>query len=159
MEWRARIEAVFTVLIVLQFAVVVLHDWLDIPGWTHGSQVRAVVGRRKLLLATAINALFPGAAVAFALYFWNAAKPWYVTDYWVAYCVVTLISAIAMWYVPYLLGGSEKQREEYARMYAGTRHVLPPRGDNLRPNLLHVCFHILFLANLALVLVLRFGES
>jgi hypothetical protein len=152
-------ESLFTVLLVLQFAVVVMHDWVDIPGWTHGSQVQAVVGRRKLWIASAINALFPGAAVAFALYFWNAAKPWYVTDYWVAYCVVTVASAIFMWYVPYFLGGAERQKEEYARMYAGTRHVLPARGDNPRPNLLHVCFHVLFAANLALVLLLRFGGS
>ena len=35
-------ESLFTVLLVLQFAVVVVHDWLDIPGWTHGAQVQAV---------------------------------------------------------------------------------------------------------------------
>ncbi|MGZ5041953.1 MAG: hypothetical protein ACXWG1_15200 [Usitatibacter sp.] len=157
MEWRTRIEAAFTILIVAQFAVIVLHDWLDIPGWTHGSQVQAVVGRRKLGIATAINAVFPGIAVAFAIFFWNAAKPWYVTDYWIAYCVVTVMSAVAMWYVPYLFGTSERQKDEYARMYAGTRQVLPARGDNPRPNLLHLCFHALFVVNLALVIAIRFG--
>jgi hypothetical protein len=33
---NAKIETFFACLIVLQFAVVVSHDWLDIPGWTHG---------------------------------------------------------------------------------------------------------------------------
>lgn len=151
-------EALFAVLIVLQFAVVVSHDWLEIPGWTHGSQVQAVVGRRKLALATAINAIFPGLAVAFAIAFWNAAKPWYVDDYWIAYCAITVISAVAMWYVPYVLGASEATKREYAGMYAGTLQVLPARGDNPRPNLLHICFHVLFVANLALVLMMRFGS-
>lgn len=60
-------ETAFGCLIVLQFVLVVAHDWLEIPGWTHSSQVQSVVGRRKLLLATSINAIFPGTAAAFAI--------------------------------------------------------------------------------------------
>ena len=63
---NAKIETLFACLIVLQFAVVVSHDWLDIPGWTHGRQVQAVVGRGRLAFATAINAVFPALAVGFA---------------------------------------------------------------------------------------------
>ncbi len=59
-------QAVFTFLITLQFVAVVAHDLVDIPGWTHGKQVQAVVARRKLWVATAINAVFPGLAVGFA---------------------------------------------------------------------------------------------
>jgi len=44
-------------------------------------------------------------------------------------------------------------------MYAGTRQVLPPRSDNPRPNLLHVCFHTLFVIKFFLVLVLRFRSA
>jgi hypothetical protein len=131
------------------------HDWVDIPGWTHGTQVQSIVGRRKLWLMTLVNAIFPGVAVAFAIYFWNRPKPGYVADYWIIYCAVTLASAIAMWYVPYLFGTTEERKREYSRMYAGTRQVLPPRGDNPRPNLLHLCFHTLFVINFVLVLVLR----
>ena len=150
-------DTLFTVLIAIQFLVIVSHDWLEIPGWNHGRQVQAVVGRRKLAIATAINAIFPGLAVLFALWFRNAPKPWYVTDYWVLYCAITVLSAVAMWYVPYFLGTSEKTRREYTAMYAGTVNWLPPRGDNPRPNARHLAFHVLFVANLALVLVLRFG--
>ena len=42
------------------------HDLVDIPGWTHGAQVQAIVERRRLWLATLVNAIFPGLAVAFA---------------------------------------------------------------------------------------------
>lgn len=159
MDWTTAIQVLFACLIMLQFAVVVAHDWIDIPGWTHGSQVQLVVGRRKLWLATIINAIFPGVAVAFAAIFWNRPKPIFVTNYWVLYCAVTLASAIFMWYVPYLLGGSGKQKLEYSRMYAGTRQVLPPRDDNPRPNLLHVCFHVLFVVNFCLALAVRFRAA
>src|SRR6266496_6831601 len=102
-------ETLFACLITLQFLAVVSHDLIDIPGWTHGAQVRAVVGRRKLWLATLINAIFPGLAVGYAIYFWNRPKPGYVADYWVLYCAVTLLSAIAMWYVPYFFGASQEK--------------------------------------------------
>jgi hypothetical protein len=120
--------AIFTFLIGLQFVVVATHDLLDIPGWTHGAQVRSVIGRRRLWLATAINSVFPGVAAGFAIWFWNRPKPGFVTDYWVIYCALTLGSAIVMWYVPYFLGANEASKRDYARMYTGTRHVLPARG-------------------------------
>ena len=139
--------------------MVTSHDWVDIPGWTHGTQVQSIVGRRKLRVMTLVNAIFPGLAVAFAIYFWNRPEPRFVADYWIIYCAVTLASAIAMWYVPYLLGATEERKRDYSRMYAGTRQVLPPRGDNPRPNLLHVCFHTLFVLNFFLALALRFRSA
>src|SRR5258708_2999041 len=102
-----NVQTLFACLITLQFVLVVFHDWVDIPGWTHGSQVQSIVGRRKLWLATLINAIFPGLAVAFAIYFWNRPKPDFVTKYWVIYCAVTLGSAIAMWYIPYFFGATD----------------------------------------------------
>jgi len=152
-------ETLFTGLITLQFVAVASHDLLDIPGWTHGSQVQAIIGRRKLWLATLANSTFPGLAVAFAIYFWNRPKPAFVSNYWIAYCGVTVASAIAMWYIPYFVGTTEKQKSDYTKMYAGTLQVLPPRGSNPRPNLLHLCFHLLFVINLALVVVLRLRSN
>lgn len=152
-------QTLFTFLITLQFVVVISHDLVDIPGWTHGAQVRSLVGSRKLWLITLVNGIFPGIAAGLAIYFWNRPKPPLVENYWVVYCAVTLASAIAMWYVPYLLGTTEERKRDYSRMYAGTRQVLPPRGDNPRPNLLHLCFHALFVINFVLVLVLRFGTA
>jgi hypothetical protein len=36
---------------------------------------------------------------------------------------------------------------------------LPAHGDNPRPNLLHLYFHVLFLINLVLAAVLWFGVA
>ena len=130
---RCTILTLFSLLIGVQFVVVAVHDLVDIPGWTHGAQVQVLLGRRKLWLVTAINSLFPGLAVAFAIHLWNRPKPLWVVDYWVLYCSVTVASAIAMWYIPYCRGTTEGRKREYSEMYAGTRHVLPPRGDNPRP--------------------------
>lgn len=153
------IQTLFSFLIAGQFVLIVFHDLVNIPGLTHGRQVESIIGRRRLWIATLVNAIFPGVAVAFAIYFWNKPKPKFASDYWVLYCAVTVASAIAMWYVPYFFGAPEKQKREFLQMYAGTRQVLPSRGDNPRPNLLHVCFHVLFVINLFLALALRFGSA
>jgi hypothetical protein len=149
----------FSVLIVLQFMVVASHDLIDIPGWVHGSQVKAVVGRTKFVYGTLSTALFPALAAGFAVFYWSRPKPGYVYTYWVAYCAITVISAVAMWYIPYFFGTSEKTRREYKRMYEGTRHVLPARGDNPRPNVFHLILHVLFAATLLLALLLRFHSA
>lgn len=148
-------QTAFTYLITLQLLVVALHDLVDIPGWTHGSQVQSVIGRRKVWFATLVNSMLPGLAVAFAFYYWSRPKPGFVFNYWLIYCAITLASAIGMWYVPYFRGASEKTRRDYLMMYAGTRQVLPPRGDNPRPNLLHICFHGLFVVTFILAVILR----
>jgi hypothetical protein len=143
-------QAWFLVLISLQFLIILLHDLVEVPGWSHTSQMQAVLGKRKLWAATVANSVFPGVAVAFAVYFWNRPKPLFVTRYWMIYCAVTAVSAIAMWYLPYFLGATPAKKNEYLRFYEGTRQILPARGDNPRPNLLHVLFHIVFVATLIL---------
>jgi len=150
-------QTVFSCLITLQLLVVVLHDLVDVPGWTHG-EVQSVIGRRKLWRATLINSMFPGLGVAFAFYYWSRPKPSFVSNYWMIYCALTLASAIAMWYVPYFRGAADKTKRDYLMMYAGTRQVLPPRGDNPRPNLLHVCFHGLFVVTFVLAVILRLAK-
>lgn len=116
----------FTCLITLQFAIIVSHDLVDIPGWVHGSQVQALMGRRKVWLATVANSVFPGTAAGFAVYFWKRPIPGYVQNYWVIYCAVALLSAVGMWYVPYLRGAPQEQKTEYLTMYAGD---LPPENS------------------------------
>jgi hypothetical protein len=148
---------VFAVLITMQFLVVALHDWVEVPGWTHGRQMYAALGRNKMILGTAINCVFPGLATFYAIEYWQKAKPWYVLDYWIIYCAVTVVSAITAWWIPYFRGTDEKTTELYAKMYAGTKQVLPARGNNPRPNVLHLYFHALFLITLVLSIVLKFG--
>ncbi len=152
---HSMLRTIFSLLIMLQFLVVTLHDWLNIPGWTHGKQVQAAIGRRKFLLATLANSIFPGLAVAFIFLYRGDDSPSFVKNYWVIYCAVTAFSAVMMWYVPYFFGADDKTKRLYAAMYDGTKQVLPPRGDNPLPNLLHLYFHALFLLTLCFAVALR----
>jgi hypothetical protein len=153
------IQTIFTFLITAQFLVGVLHDWLHIPGWTHGRQVYAALGPAKMWLSTAVNGLLPGLAVGFALSYWQRPKPSFVLTYWLVYCTVTVAGAMQAWWIPYFRGTDEKTKEMYAKMYEGTIQVLPAHGNNPRPNLLHLFFHSLFLTTLTLSVILRFKTA
>jgi hypothetical protein len=72
---QTRMQTLFTCLITLQFLVIVLHDIVHIPGWTHGRQVKQAIGPYKFWIATAINAIFPGLAAGLALVYWQQPKP------------------------------------------------------------------------------------
>ena len=145
----------FTLLISLQFLIILLHDLVEVRGWSHSSQMAAVLGKPKLWMATLINAIFPGVAMAFALRFWGRSIPAFVNRYWLIYCAVTIVSAIAMWYLPYFLGASAQKKDQYRQFYAGTHQLLPARGDNPRPNLLHILFHGVFVATFCLAVLLN----
>lgn len=147
----------FAILLTLQCGLIVGHDLIDLRGWHHGSQVRAAVGTKKFWLGTLSTAVFPAIACFFALRFWHQSVPGYVANYWWIYCAITVASAIGMWWVPYFFGAKAETKRLYAAMYAGTRHWIPARGDNPRPNALHLIFHGLFLINLVLALGFRFG--
>jgi hypothetical protein len=155
----AALPSVFMILLALQCGLIVLHDLVDVPGWHHGSQVRAAVGRRKFWIGTLINAVFPGVAMFYAWRCWHAPIPSHVANYWSGYCALTVGFAVAMWWLPYFFGAKAETKQLYATMYAGTRHLLPARGDNPRPNVLHLCFHVLFVLNLVLALWLKFARA
>jgi hypothetical protein len=149
----------FTLLICLQFLMNTFHDWVHIPGWTHGRQVASALGPVKMWLGTLFNLVLSGPAAGFAIYYWHRPKPSLVMDYWIAYCAFTVFGAIMGWWVLYFRGADEKTKDLYAKMYSGTLQVLPPRGDNPRPNLFHLYLHALFLITLGLAIALRAQHS
>ena len=148
-------ETPFASLITLQFLIIAVHDWIDIPGWIHGSNAQKVIGRTKLAWATIVNVVFPGVAVILAFRYYRIPKPVYVPNYWVIYTALTVASAIFMWWVPYFFGSSSQRLSTYNQMYEGTLHVLPVRKGDPGPNLIHIIFHLLFLSTLSLALALR----
>jgi hypothetical protein len=144
----------FKLLLAAQCLLTIVHDMFDIPGWTHRSQVLATVGARKFWAATAINSVFPLTAVIVVFSAWGS-HSFFARNYPFVYCSITVISAIAMWYIPYFFGASEETKRMYATMYKGTKQVFPLRKDHPRPNLLHVFLHVLFIATFSLSIVLR----
>jgi hypothetical protein len=75
-----------------------------VPGWTHGNQVKSIIGRRELWIVTLVNSIFPGASVSLAIRLWNKPTPSLAFDYWIIHCMGL---AITMRYVPCLFRHDE----------------------------------------------------
>jgi len=144
----------FKVLLVVQCLVTIFHDMLEIPGWTHRSQVLAAIGVKKFWAATAINSVFPLTAVAVVL-FAGGSHSLFARNYPFIYCSVAVLSMVGMWHIPYYFGTDEKTKHIYAVMYEGTKQVFPPRKDHPRPNLLHVYLHVLYITTFSISVALR----
>jgi len=78
----SSLPTLFAILITLQAVLIIFHDLVDLPGWHHGRQVRAVVGRKKFWIGTLNTAVFPGIALFFAGRFWRGPVPGYAISYW-----------------------------------------------------------------------------
>ena len=150
------LQTLFTILLILGFLMNGFHDLVDIPGWTHGRQVRAAIGTKKVLIGTMVNCLIPGITAAFAIYYWQKPAPPWLWNYWLISCSLAVMGAISMWWIPYFRGTDQKTKDLYSKMYAGTLQVLPPHGDNPRPNVFHLFLHALAAITLVLTVVLWF---
>jgi hypothetical protein len=65
------------------------------------------------------------------------------------YIVVFAVLAWLSWYRPYLFGSTPEREAAAAQEYGRTVQILPARGTRIRPNLMHVILHVLFLATAA----------
>jgi len=144
------LQTLFSVLIILQCALIILHDQITIPGVNNARAVRRVIGAKKFWIGTVSTAIFPAIAAILAVRSWGHAASAATRHYWVLYCAVTVISALFMWWIPYFSGADPETSRQYQEMYQDTAQLLPARGDNPRPNALHIVFHVFFIATLAL---------
>ena len=78
--------------------------------------------------------------------------------YGVAYYFILFAVECATWWMPYLFGASDKWREVYLRVHAGTIGILPRRDIRTAPNLEHLILMMLTLAT-AMVTQAEFKTS
>lgn len=118
-----------------------LHDWVEIPPFTHAKALREQHSWQLILFSTLINTL----PVLWALYLTCSYYPgpypsWVTISFVIIYTMIT-IGTICSWWIPYILGSSEKHKQGFIE-YKHTHAFLPPRGDNVIPNTLHVLLHL-----------------
>lgn len=133
----------FIMLQVILLLFMLFHDWIPIPPFNDIKALEVCECTYYRLLGSLINGtmvLVP--LILTILSFGNAhiSHPIAITV-WSFYFVLTL-GAIFSWWVPYFFGSSEKHKEVFSK-FQNTHSFLPPRGDNIRPNTLHVALHLM----------------
>jgi hypothetical protein len=134
------------VLTAVYLAVVLLHDGVPLGRLNDLERQRELQPLRSRVLVELGNVLPIVAVLVLAILFPVGRLPLGAAIYIGAYIVVFAVLVWLSWYGPYLLG-STREREAAARHeYGRTVQILPARGAHIRPNLLHVLLHLLFLA-------------
>jgi hypothetical protein len=74
---------------------------------------------------------------------------------WISYGL-GFYGLLRAWWVPYLLVEDPLRAARYQARFAHTHAFLPTR-NGIRPETLHVIFHLMFLATCVLLLILTFS--
>ena len=82
---------------------------------------------------------------------------WLMYLLWISY-IAGFYGMLRAWWVPYLLLEDPVRAARYQERFANTHAFLPTR-NGIRPDTLHVCFHVVFLVALILLCVLTFSTQ
>ena len=121
-----------------------LHDWLPLPPLNDVKAAQAADSRIKLVATTLVS------TIPYAIALWGCIThigrdypAWLEWLLWIGYGAL-LLGAFRAWWLPYLFV-SEPARAARYKMFANT-HAFLPEHNGVRPNTLHVIFHIVALA-------------
>lgn len=120
--------------------IMLLHDWIDLPPFTDIAALKKAHTLKERILSTLINSTFVIIPLLITLHY-KYAIPNFLK--WIVLLIYTLLSigAICAWWIPYFFGSSQAHKEGFIE-YKNTHSFLPQRGNNVRPNTLHIILHI-----------------
>jgi hypothetical protein len=147
----------FVVALALQTLHLICQDWLDLFPLNDIAQLKQTISPTSRLLMILGNSAPSIIALSLALLYLDQPIPLGVGVYWAAYFGSVLVLMYSLWYKPYIFGATAEQRREFVHAYGRTHHVLPPRGENPRPNTFHLILHALFLVNSVLAIGIGFN--
>jgi hypothetical protein len=123
---------------------VLVHDWVPLGRLNDMERQREQPLRTRLLVEVG-NVLPILALLIVAIVFPTGPLPWGAALYAGLYIVVFAVLAWLSWYGPYFFGTTSERETAAAYEYGRTVQILPARGTHVRPNLMHVGLHVLFL--------------
>lgn len=127
----------FVFLQVMLLFVMLSHDLIPMRPFNDVDALKQNESMFRIILFTVINALCVAVPLYMTLFHYNTAL---LT---IVYCYGGLtIGTIASWWVPYVFGSSVAHKQQFLK-FKNTHYFLPKRGDNVRPNTLHVVLHLL----------------
>jgi hypothetical protein len=133
------------VVTVIYLVSVLVHDW--VPMFPLNDLVRQSEHPIRIRALVELGNVLPiGVILVLAVIFPEGRLPLGASIYIGAYLVIFAALAWLSWYQPYFFGTSPARESASAREYGRTVQVLPSRGGRVRPNLVHLVLHVMFLA-------------
>jgi hypothetical protein len=135
---------------------IALHDWIPLGRLNNLQGIRAADTTGKLLLVTLLSTLPFAIAFAASAYYAGAGFPmWLFWLLWISYGA-GLYGMLKTWWIPYLFVSDPGRVERYRVRFARTHAFLPMR-NGIRPDTLHVGFHVVLVMTVILLGMLTFS--
>lgn len=150
-------EYLFIVLLTLQCLILLIHDWINIFPINDVRGMNEVIPRPTKIMVMVGNVLPPVLVLVMESRLFGRHKPLGVGLYFAIYFGITLAMMYLSWYHPYFFGATAEEKERYRKAYGRTLQILPRRGDNPRPNTIHLFLHTIFIVNAVLSLLIGFN--
>lgn len=132
---------------------IALHDWVPLGSLNNLAGVRAVDTGMRLARTTVLSTLpFAVGLAGSACYAGTPFPPWLMWVLWITYGAA-LYGILRAWYLPYLVYSDPVRAARYRERFADTHAFLPVR-NGIRPDTLHVTFHVVLLVAIALLFAL-----
>jgi ABC-type uncharacterized transport system permease subunit len=150
--------AAFLTLQGLVVLFIALHDWIPLGRLNDMRGLREADTPGKLAVVTVLSTLPFAVGLAASLRYAASGFPtWLSWELWASYGAASY-GVLRTWWLPYLLGGDPVRAARYRVRFARTHAFLPMR-NGIRPDTLHVCFHIVLAAAVILLVLLTFTGS
>jgi hypothetical protein len=133
----------FLALQILLFFFMILHDWIDIPPLTDLKALKAAHSFKSRIIGSLVNGGLVLIPLVITLFYLHTPFPFWACLIFVTIYGLITLGTLTAWWIPYFGGGylfhgSKAGFEEYRN----THSFLPPRGDHVVPNTLHVILHL-----------------
>jgi hypothetical protein len=132
-------------LVIGQVMVVVFlafHDWVPLGKLNNVAGLRAVDTHNRLVFTTVVSTAPFAAVLVVSILFASVEYPiWLLWWLWGTY-LVCAYGIFRAWWIPYLGTPDPERAKRYSIRFAGTHGFLPER-NGIRPDTLHVAFHVL----------------
>lgn len=133
----------FIVIQCVLFFFMALHDWIDMPPFTNLAALKKAHSLKFRLIGSFVNATLVLIPLIVTCFYLESSLPLWARLLFVSIYGLITFGTITAWWVPYFGGGYLVHGNKAAfEEYQDTHSFLPPRGDNIVPNTLHVILHI-----------------
>lgn len=141
----------FIVLQCLLLIFMVFHDWIPVPPFNDLKTLKAHDSDFYRLLGSVVNGVLVLIPLTLTVTYFTEPPAFWASFVVVVFYLLLTVGTILSWWVPYF-GGSSQTHKEHLDKFKNTHHFLPPRGDHIVPNTLHVVLHVQVWACLILAL-------
>jgi hypothetical protein len=126
----------------------ILDDWIPMYPLNDLNSLHSSHNKIGILISTIINSLFVAIPLGLSVWY-GVSAPLNIKKSIMYFYLGVSLGVIISWWVPYFVGSWPAHKKKF-EIFKKTHQLLPPRGDNVVPNTLHILLHILIWTSLGL---------